>query len=327
MRINFRIHYPTGFGQRVAIVLDDTPVPLQWVGSGWWGGSVDLTGVARYSYRIVSDDAPPLDEPFPPRRVDRAWADESILIDRWRGPDPARLSRHSAFFSRSRRACYPAPATLPVGTLRFDLLEPWVPVGRVPAVVGSAPQLGAWNAGAALPMVSGPYPRWTAAIDLPAEPIEYKYVLLDENGAVEMWEEGPNRALPAAGQGPIVVRDEEFTGLAGWRGAGVAVPVFSLRTAADVGVGQFTDLIPFADWAADVGLSVIQLLPVNDTVRNRGWDDSYPYNPVSVHALHPLYLDLDAITGGGIAGAIAAARTELNDLPEIDFPRVMMRRC
>jgi 4-alpha-glucanotransferase len=59
-------------------------------------------------------------------------------------------------------------------------------------------------------------------------------------------------------------------------------------------------------------------------VRNRGWDDSYPYNPVSVHALHPLYLDLDAITGGGIAGAIAAARTELNDLPEIDFPRVMM---
>jgi 4-alpha-glucanotransferase len=323
MRVNFRIHYPTGFGQRVELVLDGTPIPLQWVGDGWWGGSVDLTGADWYGYRVVGDDVSPADEPLPLRRVDPEWVEDTILIDRWRPAEPTRLSRLSALFSRGRRAHYPEPGVLPEGALRFELLEPWVPVGKVPAVVGSAPQLGAWDADAAVPMVPGPYPHWVAAADLPGDATEYKYVLLDEAGAVEMWEEGPNRMLPAAGREPVIVRDEELAGLAGWRGAGVAIPVFSLRSAADVGVGQFTDLVPFADWAADVGLSMIQLLPVNDTVLNLGWDDSYPYNPVSVHALHPLYLDLDAIPGAGITGSVAAARNELNDLPEIDFPRVM----
>jgi hypothetical protein len=34
-----------------------------------------------------------------------------------------------------------------------------------------------------------------------------------------------------------------------WRGAGLAVPVFSLRTHHSVGVGEFLDLIPLVDLA------------------------------------------------------------------------------
>jgi 4-alpha-glucanotransferase len=162
-----------------------------------------------------------------------------------------------------------------------------------------------------------------AAVDVAGDAVQYKYVLLDADGWVAKWEEGPNREVPATGHGPVVVHDEAFSGIAEWRGAGVTVPVFSLRTAEDLGVGQFTDLIPFSDWAAEAGLSMIQLLPVNDTVLNHDWDDSYPYTPVSVHALHPLYLDLAAIAGGGIAAAIGDARSELNGLSQIDFPRVM----
>lgn len=324
MRANFRIHYPTGYGQRVEIVVDGSAVTLQWLGAGWWGSSVDLAGVDVYSYRIVTDDGPTVDEPRPPRLVDPSWAPDSFLIDRWRPTEPTRRSRHSSLFSRSRLARYPARGGPPGGALRFNLFEPWIPEGKAPAVVGSSPLLGDWSAEAAVPMVAGPYPHWVAAVDAFGDSIEYKYVLLDEDGSVEMWEEGPNRMVPAIASGTANIYDDEFCGLPGWRGAGVAIPVFSLRTATDVGVGQFTDLVPFADWAADAGLSVIQLLPVNDTVLNHGWDDSFPYNPVSVNALHPLYLDLDAIAGGGIAGSVAAARTEVNDLPEIDFPRVMM---
>ncbi len=323
MRANFRIHYQTTVGQRIQIVLDGIAVNLPWLGGGWWGGSIDLAGVDRYSYRVVTDGSPFFDEPRPPRGVDPDWPDDTTVIDRWPRPDPARPARDSALFSRARRARYPAPPRPPAGTLQFDLFEPWIPVGKVPAVVGSAPQLGAWNAEEALPLVPGPYPHWAAAADVVGDAIEYKYVLLDETGAVEMWEPGPNRIVPKTATAPVIVHDEELSGLPGWRGAGVVVPVFSLRTGAGIGVGQFTDLIPFADWAADVGFSVIQLLPVNDTVLNHDWDDSYPYNPVSVHALHPLYLDLDAIAGGGITGSIAAARAELNDLAEIDYPRVM----
>src|SRR5574344_685593 len=36
----------------------------------------------------------------------------------------------------------------------------------------------------------------------------------------------------------------------GFRGAGTAIPVFSLRTESDFGIGEFKDLRPLVDWAA-----------------------------------------------------------------------------
>jgi 4-alpha-glucanotransferase len=45
---------------------------------------------------------------------------------------------------------------------------------------------------------------------------------------------------------------------------------------------------------------------------------------VSVHALHPLYVDLAALPGAEtVAGELAALREELEPLAEIDYPRVM----
>lgn len=62
-----------------------------------------------------------------------------------------------------------------------------------------------------------------------------------------------------------------------WRGAGVAIPMFSIRTEADLGVGEFLDLKLLVDWAVDSGFHLIQLLPLNDTSVHRMWWDSYPY--------------------------------------------------
>jgi len=62
-----------------------------------------------------------------------------------------------------------------------------------------------------------------------------------------------------------------------WRGAGVAVPMFSVRSEDDVGVGEFLDLKLLVDWAVDSGLHLVQLLPVNDTSVHKMWWDSYPY--------------------------------------------------
>ena len=109
--------------------------------------------------------------------------------------------------------------------------------------------------------------------------------------------------------------------LPGFRGAGTAVPVFSLRTADDFGIGDFRDLRPLVDWAASTGQCIIQLLPVNDTTRKGEWKDSYPYSPVSTFALHPLYLRLQDI-GVKPTAAFLKQQKELNALPEIDYPRV-----
>lgn len=62
-----------------------------------------------------------------------------------------------------------------------------------------------------------------------------------------------------------------------WRGAGVAVPMFSVRSEDDVGVGEFLDLKLLVDWSVDSGLHLVQLLPVNDTSVHKMWWDSYPY--------------------------------------------------
>ena len=71
---------------------------------------------------------------------------------------------------------------------------------------------------------------------------------------------------------------------------GTAVPVSALYSKKSCGVGEFSDLIPFADFCKKAGLHIIQLLPVNDN-----GTDSSPYNALSAFALHPLYICLDDI--------------------------------
>ena len=71
---------------------------------------------------------------------------------------------------------------------------------------------------------------------------------------------------------------------------GTAVPVSALYSKKSCGAGEFSDLIPFADFCKKAGLHIIQLLPVNDT-----GTDSSPYNALSAFALHPLYICLDDI--------------------------------
>jgi 4-alpha-glucanotransferase len=60
-----------------------------------------------------------------------------------------------------------------------------------------------------------------------------------------------------------------------------------------LGVGEFADLKPLADWAQAVGLKLIQILPINDTTSSHDWTDSYPYSAISVFALHPIYLRIE----------------------------------
>ncbi len=111
----------------------------------------------------------------------------------------------------------------------------------------------------------------------------------------------------------------------GFRGAGTAIPVFSLRSEKDFGIGEFRDLRLLVDWAASTGQCVIQLLPINDTTRQGGWEDSYPYSPVSSFALHPLYIHLQDL---GIRETADFKRQQaaLNALPELDYPAVFQAK-
>ena len=110
-----------------------------------------------------------------------------------------------------------------------------------------------------------------------------------------------------------------------WRAAGVVIPVFSLRSRRSFGVGDFGDLRRLVDWCVVTGMKAIQLLPVNDTTCTGSWSDSYPYNIVSAFALHPHYLDLEAL--GTLKNkdkmtAYQRRRQELNALDYSDYEAV-----
>ncbi|MDO5446974.1 MAG: 4-alpha-glucanotransferase [Prevotellaceae bacterium] len=98
--------------------------------------------------------------------------------------------------------------------------------------------------------------------------------------------------------------------------AGIAVPVFSLRTKGSQGVGDFGDLKMLIDWATRMGLRAIQILPINDTTNDGTYRDSYPYNCISSFALHPMYLDLRKF------GEVSDELNQLNTLPQIDYEKV-----
>ena len=162
-----------------------------------------------------------------------------------------------------------------------------------------------------------------STLDLKAPPV---------GGGREGW--GGNTPPPRGGGREGALRDGQVLVLHGgmlhimedvWKAAGVAVPVFSLRSEHSYGVGDFGDLRRLVDWASKVGMTMIQLLPVNDTTTVHGWTDSHPYNCISVFALHPHYIDLEQLPPlrrQQDQKAFARQRRELNALSESDYMAV-----
>ncbi len=181
---------------------------------------------------------------------------------------------------------------------------------------------------------------WTLRVDLSAEdfPLAYKYGIWNtQTHTFEGFEDGDNRALylaapPAdAKTNTCVVLHDGFARfpLRPWRGAGVAIPVFSLRSENSFGVGEFTDLPLLADWARSVGLKLIQLLPINDTSATGTRADSYPYAAISAFALHPLYLNVAEVAGkkhAAIWKPYTKQQKTLNSQDAVDYEAVMQAK-
>ncbi len=88
--------------------------------------------------------------------------------------------------------------------------------------------------------------------------------------------------------------------------AGVLAPAFALRGAQDLGIGDTEALKELISWAARQGLSVVQILPINETGR-----DGSPYNLLSAMAIEPT--------------TIATLPGVLPDLTQGDFDRITAR--
>ena len=223
-------------------------------------------------------------------------------------------------------------------TVLFRVSAPQLRKGERLGLCGNHPSLGDWSPSRFLPMTELGDGEWMLSVNVEHVrfPIAYKYVTIDEQQQVARWEDGDNRTISAEGlsadgtglrDGQVLVAHGGMLRLREdvMKAAGVVVPVFSLRSEHSYGVGDFGDLCRMVDWAAEVGMKMIQLLPVQDTTTVHGWTDSHPYNCISVFALHPHYIDLEQLPQLRRAQdqkAFARQRRELNALAESDYMAV-----
>jgi 4-alpha-glucanotransferase len=75
--------------------------------------------------------------------------------------------------------------------------------------------------------------------------------------------------------------------LAGRR-TGALVPLFSIPSTESWGIGEIADLPVLARWLRDAGLTVVQLLPVNEM----GEGQTSPYSALSAMAIDPIFISL-----------------------------------
>lgn len=68
---------------------------------------------------------------------------------------------------------------------------------------------------------------------------------------------------------------------------GISVPLFSVRTEKNCGIGEFLDLLLLIEGCKKMGMDLLQLLPLLDT-----GSEASPYSALSSCALDPIYLSL-----------------------------------
>ncbi|KAL8208493.1 hypothetical protein R6Q57_007905 [Mikania cordata] len=362
VNVRFRIPYYTQWGQSL-VVCGSVPV----LGSGnvkkgllltpfhegdelIWGGSVTVpVGFqCEYNYYVVDDDKNILRWEVGNKR--KLMLPEGVEIrkvvelhDLWQQNGSDSLPFKSAFKNVIFRKSNTLAIEKSLGAIQnkldhddsvivqFKICSPNIAEGSSIYVIGSYGELGKWKVQDGLKLNYTGESVWEGDCVVPkaAFPLKYKYCKYGKNGNFSL-EYGSNREvavdISASGPNYIILSDGLMREMP-WRGAGIAIPMFSVRSEDDVGVGEFVDLKLVVDWAVDSGFHLLQLLPINDTSVHKMWWDSYPYSSLSVFALHPLYLRLQCLSENIPddinVGLITFNFLKFNSLQNVDYEVTM----
>ena len=347
MELCFNINYNTNFGEELALnIIDGTPAgstrkyKMATADGKLWtcaiGNAGSLPATIDYYYSVEHDGHELRHEWLvAPHRLELTPENNHTIYDNWRD-----LPADAHLYSSAITDCVAAREAVAVGKhhpargIVLRVKAPQLDGKQRLLLVGNDPSLGAWDAASGLPMTEHSPNEWVAVIDadrLFLHDVEYKFVAAatDNGRQAFTWEGGGNRSLPhaAIAKGTTVALEVPQARMAAkeWRIAGTVIPVFSLRSEGSFGVGDFGDLRLMVDWAAQTGQRAIQLLPINDTGITHTWTDSYPYNSISIYALHPQYTDLrqlPPLKDTARRDHYERLRRELNALPQIDYERV-----
>lgn len=344
MKIIFHIEYHTLWGEELFITgstkelglneMNQT-VAMDYLSNGQWSTCIEFKTEhpIEYSYLIKRKGETIHQEWGKQRTLSLQEGAELHVFDQWQNIPPNKTFFSSAFTDiilgrKEKKDTY----RFENPTLTIKCFAPNLRNDLKLAICGSADSLGNWDPSKAIIMNSIDPPQWSVSIELKnlSFPFEYKFILLrSDNLSFVAWESGENRVLhqPELQPNESLILSGLFVEnpLPEWKGAGVAIPVFALRSDQGYGIGEFTDLKKLIDWASETNLRFIQILPINDTTMTHTWTDSYPYNAISSFALHPIYANLEQI--GLLEDETRMSeyykqREKLNKLTKIDYEKV-----
>lgn len=350
MLISFSIDYATRFGQGLYICGSlpelggcdmEKALPLEYHEDRMWRKSINIDLKAdevhpfSYKYFVKNADGHIISEAGFERELLLSSNTESLRIDdKWHGRDADSVfltKPFVGFFFPDRHK-----AAIRTGMYRREIIIrttiPAVKEGEHIRLCGESPMTGAWNPADAMEMSPVCDSGWEVHLpqDKTGKKLEFKFIKINPESGSLIWEEGGNRVLeiPELQDGETYLADVpkgKFPQIRP-RFFGTAIPVFSLRTEHSCGIGEFTDLRLFGDWAKKTGQSIIQLLPINDTTATGTWRDSYPYSVISVMALNPIYLNIETIgpiSDAGERNKYKQEKQRLNSLNAVDYEAVL----
>ena len=349
MKIHFYLRFHTQFGQSLFVSGNcselgnsdlEQAVPLQYLDNEFWHGSyeIDTSSLTKLSYKYLlrNQDGFSVIEWGDDRYFEIAATnglDEIQVVDTW---------NHAGEFENVFYSDPYQSVLLKRGDVGeklktpkqyshiFKVKAPLLKKNEVLCISGAGSQLGDWDT-ENLTLLKRENGWWSVRLSLPPEsfPLSYKYgVYNTKNESFVRFEDGANRSLFGVASRELTIIHDGFVHLPNntWKGAGVAIPVFSLRSKESFGVGEFTDLQLLVDWASKTEMKLIQILPVNDTTATHTWQDSYPYAAISAFALHPIYLNMEEVAGKKYASLIKPLKSkqkELNELADVDYEEVL----
>jgi len=349
----FQLRFTTQFGQIIYVVGNhpllgnndiEKAVPLQYCNDNFWNlslsfGVKDIVDESiSYQYFIknadgtISYDWGGNDKSFNPSTIK---AKEILFVDSWNAAGYYENAFYTEPFKNVllKNSYATIDVVVPkIATHQLKVKSPLLTPTQTICLLGDTKHLHAWDAKDPILLSRKEGEDYfSVSLDLSKAtfPISYKYGVYDVvKKTFVVFENGSNRILvDAPSANKLIVVNDGFTYLPNdtWKGAGVAIPVFSLRTNKGLGVGEFTDIKLLVDWAKKVGIKKIQLLPINDTTATHSWKDSYPYAAISAFALHPIYIHLDTLipaSNKNLIAKLSDAKKKLNALTVVDYEEV-----
>ena len=339
-KIQFNIHYRTSIGENVYIQIKDQKTnqssehKMHYVyDNNWRLETKSDADYLEYHFVVKNEEGGILNEELNKHQLSLyAVFSDYCVVDFWNNKNfPENYLNNKILHNILENRSFEKYAPGKKDTHLFSIQAPLYNTDERIVLLGNADALGNWDKNRYTEMHQTDAVNWEVSVDLSgAEGVEYKYAILNKRTGELTYENGDNRIACLNGEKEVLCVQHDhyfkFSVEQLWHAAGVAVPVFSLRSEEGFGVGEFHDLKLLADWAVSTNLSILQILPINDTTANHQWTDSYPYAAISVYALHPQYLSLDHLTyaiPAGLKNEYETEKKRLNQLTQVDYEAVM----